>query len=444
MLSSASQRLRALGRPFRLLLISDALMLVSLMVSHVAVPWWVAHQGGAQDLALYAGLLAAISFVALPLLSPLGDRYSKRSLITAGMVAMLVESVALAAIAQAGIYHVGLVIALQIVSVVAMAVISPASMSIVAELLPPEQLTEGLGYQKSAQAIGRLIGPVLGGTALALGGTALALWLLVVLMMVATPMAARIETPPKPARRHSRSAWMRDLRAGLAAKWQIPMERGWSFVSFLVMVFFVPGVGMLVPLKVQSLGLSGAWLGACEAGLSVGMLAGSLGLSARLADRVGRFHASFGAILCEGLCLMAMGLTHQPWVMVLAFAGFGLCVATVMMVGHTHRMLAMPPDFRARMTAVNMMVMQIAGTLGPGLAGLGLMRLQVDQVYLLFGLGLFCVGLGYTRVPGYKQFLNLPHEQAQGLYGREHPQLFRPFQDSTQVAPDRPSTRTPS
>lgn len=443
MLSTASARLLALGRPFRLLLISDALMLLALMVSHVAVPWWVAHEGGAHDLALYAGLLAAVSFIALPLLSPLGDRYSKRTLITVGMAAMLVESLAMAALAQAGIYQIALVTGLQFISVVAMAVILPASFSIVAELLPPEQLTEGLGYQKSAQAIGRLIGPVLGGAALAAAGTAFALWLLAALMVPATLLASRIETPPKPMRRHSRAAWMRDLRAGLAAKWQIPLERGWSFVSFLVMVFFVPGVGMLVPLKVQSLGLSGAWLGACEAGLSAGMLLGSLGLSSRLAERVGRFNASFGSILGEGICLMVMGATHLPWLMVLAFAGFGFCIATVTMVGHTHRMLAMPPDFRARMTSVNMMVMQVAGMLGPGLAGLSLTGLHVDQVYLLFGLGLFVVGLGYTRVPGYRQFLNLPHDQAQGLYAREHPRLFATFPDSVNLAPDRQPADTP-
>ena len=39
----------------------------------------------------------------------------------------------------------------------------------------------------------------------------------------------------------------------------------------------MPCVTLLVPLKVQSLGLSAAWLGWCEAGLSLGMLVGSLG-----------------------------------------------------------------------------------------------------------------------------------------------------------------------
>lgn len=440
MLLTARQRLDALGRPFRLLLISDALMVMALMVNHVAVPWWVAHQGGAPDLALYAGLLAAVSFLALPLLSPLGDRYSKRTLITVGMAAMLLESIALATLALAGVYHVAWVIGLEFVSVVAMAAIMPASLSIVAELLPPEHLTEGLGYQKSAQAIGRLLGPVLAGVALALSGTVATLWLLALLMLVATLLAARIKLPAKPNLHRKRSAWMRELRAGLAAKWRIPMERGWTFVSFLVMVFFGPGIGMLVPLKVQSLALSGAWLGACEAGLAAGMLFGALGASARIARRIGRFNASLSAILTEGLCLALMGITHRPSAMVLVFAVIGFCMATVMMVGQTHRMLAMPPDFRARMTAVNIMVMQVAGMLGPGLAGLGLIRLHVDQVYLLFGAGLFIVGLGYSRVPGYRQFLNLPHDEAQGFYGRMHPRLFG--QDAAKPAAESAAAAT--
>jgi MFS family permease len=93
-------------------------------------------------------------------------------------------------------------------------------------------------------------------------------------------------------------------------------------------------------------------------------------------------------------------------------------------VGHTHRMLATPQHFRARMSAVNMMVMQVAAVLGPGLAGAGLAVWHVDQVYLACGVGLFVVGLGYRRVPGYRRFLSLPHDEAAGFYGREHPALF--------------------
>lgn len=416
----------ALGRPFSLLLVSDALMLLSLMVGHVAVPWWIAHEGGAAHLALYASVIAAASFVALPLLSPLGDRYSKRTLIAGSLAAMLIEAVVLAALAQAGLYRIGAIIALELIAVVAMAVINPVSLSIAADLLPPEKLSDGLAYQKSAQSIGRLIGPVLGGGVLALWDTPAALWLHALLLVVACALATRIVAPAHQAHAASAARWVADLRAGLAAKWHIPMERGWTFVSFLVMIFFTPGIGLLVPLKVKSLGLSGAWLGACEAALSAGLLAGALGTSSWIARIAGRFNASFGAILCEGLCLMALGWTRQPVVMVGTLALFGLCVLTVQIVGHTHRMLAIPQAFRARMTAVNMMVMQVSGVIGAGLAGAALGMLDVDGVYLLFGASLFLVGLGYTRVPGYRGFLNLTHGQAQGHYERTHPRLFSP------------------
>lgn len=415
---------RRLGRPFRSLLASDVLMMLSMMVGHVAVPWWIAHEGGARHLALYASLLAAVSLFALPLLSPLGDRVSKRTLITVGLSVMLMESLLLASMAQAGVYRIEWILLLGVLQQIAMSVITPVSMSIAAELLPAEQLNEGLGYQRTAQALGRLLGPVVGGALLAVAGTASALWVNASLLCLACVLASRIVVPARVAASHAVSKWMTDLRAGLAAKWKIPTERGWTFVSFLVMIFFVPGIGMLVPLKVQSLSLSGAWLGACEAGLSVGMLLGALGGSQWVADKAGRFRASFGAILCEGLALVLLGLTHQPWLMVVALTAIGMCVMTVQTVGHTHRMLATPQHFRARMSAVNMMAMQVAAVLGPGLAGAGLALFHVDQVYLACGVGLFLVGLGYRHVPGYRRFLTLPHDEAAGFYGREHPALF--------------------
>lgn len=413
-----------MGRAFPLLLLSDVLMLLSLMVGHVAVPWWIAHEGGAAHLSIYAVSMALASFIALPLLSPLGDRVSKRDLIAGGLLLMTLESLVLAGVAQAGHYQLGLILALELIPVIAMAAVMPASFSIVAELLPAERLTEGLGLQKSAQALGRLLGPALGGLVLAVASTPAALWLHAAMLGCAALLAGRIRAPrPQPQAGGARH-WLRDLRAGLAAKWQMPLERGWTFVSFLVMVFFVPGIGILVPLKVQSLQLSALWLGACEAALAGGMLLGALGGSVWLAGCIGRFSASFGAILTEGLAMLALGFSHSPLLIVVLFGLLGFCISTVQMVGQTHRMLAMPQAFRARMTAVNMMVMQVAGMLGPGLAGLGLTVWSVDWVYAVMGLGLFLVGLGYLRVPGYRDFLNFSHAQADGFYARSHPALF--------------------
>src|SRR4051812_11964354 len=98
------------GRPlpsasFGWLLGSDALMLLSMMVGQVALPWWIARSGGAHDLAVYGVVVAAMSFVALPLLSPLADRHPKRRLMVAGLLGFAVATSAMAAFASIGHYR---------------------------------------------------------------------------------------------------------------------------------------------------------------------------------------------------------------------------------------------------------------------------------------------------------------------------------------------------
>ncbi|MDN3578881.1 MFS transporter [Chitinimonas viridis] len=425
MLDGLRQRLDAVGLPFRALLLSDALMLLAMMVARVAVPWWIVHEGGAGHLALYAVVQAVVAFVSMPLLSPLGDRYSKRLLITLGLLIFAAEGAVLATLATLGIYHLWLVIALEALPVIAMSLILPASLSIAADLVPAERFADALALQKSAQAFGRLIGPVLGGTALAVSGTAAALWLHWVMVLAAAMLAWRIPSIARHPGEGGAKRWWRDLRAGLRATWSIPIERGRIAISFLVMVCFTPAVGMLVPLKVQSLGLSGAWLGACEAALSLGMLAGALGIAARLADYLGRYRAAIGGIMLEGLALALAGFTSNPYLLVICYAVTGVGLAMVMLVGQTHRMLAIPEDFRARIVAVSMMVMQIAGTLGPGLAGIALTSIPVREVYVVFGLAEFVFAFGYFLVPRYREFLALGHEEVRGWYGRQFPGAFR-------------------
>ena len=426
MLRGLLGRVDALGPSFRALLLSDTLTLSAGMVGHVALAWWIAQQGGGADLALYAGIVAIGALVFLPLLSPFGDRYCKRSVMTVGLAGMVVVAIGLAALVQSGTYNLPLIIGLDLVGAAAGSLFAPASASIVAEMLSADKLTAGLGLQKSGQALGRLIGPTLGGGVLAFSGTASALWLYVLLLIAAYALTLRIPKNPVSRTNAGASAWLADIRAGLAAKWHIKVERWWTLVTFLFAIFLLPCIGMLLPMKVQSLHLSGAWLGLCEASLSAGMLLGALGLSARLADRVGRFAIYTAAIVGMGLCFAAVGASHYPPVLLASFAICGLCISTTQLVGQTHRMLAIPPSFRARMTSVHIMVMQVAASIGPALGGIGLARLGVDRVYILFGGAVLVTGIGYVIAPGYRAFIGLSHDGVTGYYGRTYPKLFEP------------------
>ncbi len=410
---------------FGWLLGSDALTLLSLMVGQVALPWWIARSGGAHDLAVYGVLVSAMSFVALPLLSPFADRHPKRSLMTAALLGFGVATSAMAAFASLGHYVLWVVVAIEAVTVLANALIMPAVNSIVTELVPPAALSRALGLQQTAQATGRLVGPALAGAVLAATGTSTTLWLGALLLFAAALLATRLpRSGHAAAPAAARGRWSDEVRVGLRVNWSIPLERGWVLCNFVGAVFMLPCVAMLVPLKVQSLGLSAAWLGGCEAGLSLGLLVGSLGPAAWWARVHGRFAARVGGSALMGVALAAAGWTADRHVLVACFALVGLCAATTNLVGKTHRMLARPLAFRARMSAAAIMTVQVSQTLGPALAGAALTHWSVRTVYVLFGLLSAVAAGGFFLIPGFRAFMALEHDEVDNWYGRTYPQVF--------------------
>jgi MFS family permease len=412
-----------LGPSFRWLLWSDALTLLAIMVGQVALPWWISQSGGAHDLAVYGVLVSAMSMAALPLLSPFADRHAKRSLLAVGLTLLGVAAAAMAAFASLAHYRLAIVVAIEGITVLATALIMPASNSIVTELVPPAGLSQALGLQQTAQASGRLVGPAIAGAVLAAVGTAPTLCLGALLLFAAALLATRL---PRPDRTEAkpRGKWSDEFRVGLRVNWAIPIERGWVLCNFVGAVFMVPAVAMLVPLKVQSLGLSAAWLGWCEAGLSLGMLVGSLGPATWWARAQGRFGARVGGSVMIGLALALAGSTSDRHLLVACFTVVGVSAATTTLVGKTHRMLARPLAYRARMSAAAIMTVQLSQTLGPALAGMALTHWSVRTVYVVFGLASAAAALGFFLIPGFRAFMALEHDEVDGFYARTYPRVF--------------------
>lgn len=410
------------GVAFRRLMASDALMLLGLMVGQVAVPWWVARDGGAADLAVYGVVSALTSVAGTLLLSPLGDRHAKRVLIGAGLFAYALGATGLALMATLHAYRLPALLALSAVGVLAMALINPLSVSLVSELVPAASLPDAISLQQGAQSTGRLIGPTIGGLLLAAAGIATALWLHAALLALAGFFA--LQLPRTHTARARQRSWWTELREGLRANWAIPIERSWTLVNGLGWLFLLPAFTMLVPLKVQSLHGSAIWLGLCEASLSLGMLVGALGLSSWVVRRAGRYRTRVGGAVLQGVGLALVGFTHSPWLMLVGFMTAGVTNSAIALVGLTHRTLARPPAFRARMFASSSMTIQLAGSLGPAAAGAALLHWPVQWVYTVFGLAAGAASLALAFVPGFKAMMALEPHEVDGWYGRAYPQAF--------------------
>jgi MFS family permease len=361
----------------------------------------------------------------MPLLSPFADRYPKRNLMVVALVGYGVAASAMAAFASQAHYRLGVVLAIEAVTVLASALLLPAVNSIVTELVPPADLSRALGQQQTAQASGRLVGPAIAGSVLAAAGTARTLWLHALLLFGAAALATRLPRR-EPGRDTARPArrWSAEFRVGMRVNWAIPIERGWVLCNFVGGIVMLPCVTMLLPLKVQSLGLSAAWLGWCEAALSLGMLIGSLGIAQAWSRVQGRFATRIGGAVMMGVAFAVAGWTSDRHVLVAMFAVAGICNAAITLVGKTHRMLARPLAFRARMSSAAIMTTQVSQTLGPAIAGVALAHASVRVVYVAFGVGSVVSALGFLLIPGFRAFMALEHHEVDNWYGRTYPRVF--------------------
>ncbi|MCU7371685.1 MFS transporter [Paucibacter sp. O1-1] len=417
-------RIHACAPAVRLLMLSEMLSLLAAAVGQLSIAWWIARDGGALDLSRYGVLMALCSLLAMPLLSPLGDRWDKRLLIRLGKLGLLLDALALALLAGSGVYSLPLLCACGGLALLAQALLLPAQASILPELVATAQLPEAIRLRRGAQALGGLLGPGLGGAALALGGIATAMLLNLLMFGIAAVAAWRIVAPPFPAERTAGAGWFADLTAGLRAKWGVPLDRWWTLVGALMMVFLLPATGLLLPLRLQSLGLSALWFGACAAALSLGLLLGVVGVADALIARLGRLRAIFAAVGVCGGAAGAIGLCDWAPGLLLLFALIGLSMSVTQLVGQTHRLLAMPEDFRARMTAGQMALAQLAAAAAPALAGALLLHWPVAQVYLLLAAGFLLSGALLLAVPELPRFLSLDHAEVKNWYERQHPEAF--------------------
>jgi MFS family permease len=366
----------------------------------------------------------------MPLISPLGDRLSKSRLIRWSAAILVIDAVVLGMLAHSGVYRLTMLCACSALSILANAVLLPAQASILPELVETKRLPDSIRLCRSAQALGGLLGPGLGGVTLAFIGLSGAIALGVLLSAGAAVAAWRLREPTHPSRKAPSDGWFRDMTAGLHAKWGVPLDRWWTLTGALMMVFLFPATGMLLPLRIQALGLSAVWFGSCNAALSFGLLAGMAGAADFIIDRLDRVRSMLAAILACGVAVGLISRCNAAPALASLFFVIGLCMSITQLVGQTHRMLAMPEEFRSRMTSAHQAVGRLAAIVAPALAAELLQHWPVTTVYLLLATGFLASGLLLLAVPELMPFLRLNHEAVKGWYLRQYPDAFvRPQRD---------------
>ncbi|QDQ82228.1 MFS transporter [Paraburkholderia megapolitana] len=415
---------RQLGLGMPQVLASEALTWLGLMMGHITVMWWVTQSGGVRDLSVFGVVIAVISLATAPWLSPLGDRFPKRTMRVLAIGLFALVALAMELLAWNNIYDLAALIVLEAIALCANAIFASVSSAQLIELADTSFLSKSFAYQKSAQSVGRLAGPGVAGPLLSVSSTANAFLIQAVVLGIAALLACCVPWHAAGVHSKERCSWIVNIREGLRASMTVPLERNWILVSFLSSLFLLPVLNMLVPLKVQSLQLSGKWFGWCEAMLSLGMLLSALKGTEITVRWLGRRRARIVAGILLALGLVAFGASENPMVLLATFCVAGFAQSTLMLVGFTHRTLARPTHMQARMAAIAGMSVDFASLLGPVLAGLALTRVSVGAAYMGFALCGALLALAVSWLPGVGTLLDLDHAAAEGWYAKVWPMAF--------------------
>ncbi|MET9662072.1 MFS transporter [Streptomyces sp. NPDC006510] len=320
--------------------------------------------------AFSVGLIGFCSFLPLVVFGLYGgavaDTIDRRKLGLASSAGSFVLSVALVAITVAGVEQVGLLYAVVALQAACFAVNSPARSSMIARLLPAEQLPAANALNSMTGTTGTLVGPMLGGLVVGWWGYRAAYTVDAITFTASLYAMWRL-----PAMLPQREEGAGDKRASVADGLRFlgtrPNLRMTFFTDLCAMVLAHPRA-LFPVVAVLWYGGDAKTTGLLVAAPAFGALLG--GVFSGWLGRVRRHGlAVLLAVACWGTAIAVFGLTRQLWLGLILLALAGCADTTSMVFRNTMLQAAVPDGMRGRLQGVFIVVVAGGPRLGDFLAG---------------------------------------------------------------------------
>ncbi|MFE7467150.1 MFS transporter [Streptomyces sp. NPDC057499] len=320
--------------------------------------------------AFSVGLIGFCSFLPLVVFGLYGgavaDILDRRKLGLASASGSFVLSVALVALTVAGVEQVGPLYAIVALQAACFAVNSPARSSMIARLLPAEQLPAANALSSMTSTTGSLVGPMLGGLLVGWWGYRAAYTVDAVTFTASLYAMWRLPAmlPEREEGESGKRASVADGLRFLATRANLRMT---FFTDMCAMVLAQPKA-LFPVVAVLWYGGDAKTTGLLVAAPAFGALLG--GVFSGWLGRVRRHGlAVLVAVACWGAAIAVFGLTRQLWLGLLFLALAG-CADTISMVfRNTMLQAAVPDEMRGRLQGVFIVVVAGGPRLGDFFAG---------------------------------------------------------------------------
>jgi MFS family permease len=348
------------------------------------------------------GLVTGARFLPFVLLGPFGgliaDRHDKRRLLYVTQTAQATVALALALLTATGVISIPVVVALSLALGMTTVFDNPARQSLIAELVPREQLANAVTLNSVSLNVARIFGSALGGALVAGVGLAAcfalnALSFVAVLISLMLMRGAELQ----PAERLPRARGQ--VRAGLRYAWRTP-----ALLLPLVMLFVTGTLAYEFPITLPlvargAFGGGAGTYGAMAAVMAAGGVVGGLLVAGR---RRRPSAAALGpAAIGWGIAITAAALapTLACELLILPFVGFGSIAFNSQ--AKTALQLAAAPSMRGRVMAL--WAIAWGGTTLIGGPIVGWVAQDLGSRWSLVVGGLPTIVLGALMLPGLRR-----------------------------------------
>lgn len=335
---------------------------VAVQMVSVAVGWQVySLTGRPLDLGL-VGLVQFLPHLFLwPITGAVVDRFDRRLVILGCYAGFTLATLALAALAWAGVATPLPIYGTLFGLAIARAFSAPAQSALLPQLVPAQDFGNAVTWSSSLWSLGAIAGPAVGGAVYAATGTAEGVYLVAAgLFSVALVLVATVH--PRPAERAALARGWAHFFGGLRYIWNRPILFSAIVLDLLAVLF--GGAVALLPIYAKDILHTGPeGLGMLRAAPSVGAFAMAIFLSfVPLERRAG--HKLLAAVALFGVATLAFAYSREFWVAFVALAVSGLADEVSVVIRSNLTQLSTPEHMRGRVSAAEFVFIGVSNEIG--------------------------------------------------------------------------------
>jgi MFS family permease len=310
----------------------------------------------------WLGLVEAIPALSLVIFGGhLADRRDRRAIVIVASTVVTISAAVLAALSAAGVLTLAGILAVIFATGVASGFERPALTALEAQVVPRDQATRGISMLSSVSQSGAILGPAVGGIAIAIVGIPVTYAGIAVLLAISTGCLALVSRKPIPGRIEG-EPMIQSLLGGIRYVARTPVLLG-AMALDLFAVFFGGAIALLPIFATDILHVGSVGLGVLRTAPSVGALLVMLVATRRPPSR----HAGRTLLFCVGgfgLSMIVFGSSTVFAVSLAALFFAGVTDGVSMIIRSTILRVLSPERIRGRVASVNWVFIGASNELG--------------------------------------------------------------------------------